>query len=1633
MEMDPHRRITRSTSNITRNPGEPEGAFWGRMIDPTDIERDRAEAIRAARRAASDDPSALLNTTQDEQVGQEMERNQRSLMDTDVPTNLLEEEIPFTSNLTNYTEQSLRMVNNMRTTFVDNSPSTTERVTTPVDMDITGASGPLDPAFTRPSLQTAQELDAQPTKGPKELGNVTNDLLDQYMDENYTDVLRTSLLNPSSYLSLPSVKKSPPQVQQKTMAMDWYLPDGSNRRLVEVQETRIADFRSPGGGTGALVMTLAHLMLQYQTTKYLVDLDTGEMFGWIANQWRQTGLYCSAQPFVLKELTARMTRCSEALRMDLEQEQQTRVIQLSKEGGQVNTPLPSLPMMPDPEAYINQPDAMTPQMRRNYVRDRTQAALTYLKEYETSSKWEQEPRYEAQQVRQRLQIIYGKADKVRNNIDTALLNDDIYRRRRVMRTLDLPQRFPLPQNMKNSPVETWVQWIRDESNKLIAAIDEEITRCQDPDDPFDGTASGIFPPLQNIAASQQGVTQGAQSIKPDESRNHSPQAVGTTQEKLVDIQTPLQRQAAPPLQDHRQRTLLPGEPQSPQNQVQASDSSQSRTGNGEKQEDRTSQTGQPSAITSTQRRIEESQQEILFENEQQADDPFRTLRSFHEKQREERQGEDQPRTSVTSHSTLEGAVGGTVTQHPKPQRQTQKNQSQGNSQQKTAKQQGNNQPSQSNFYQGTHNTTTYMELPSSIQSKICGRCGLMGHIRRFCKEEVYCKHCRMPTHSTTACRTYPSTSSRKNTPEKRTPEEIDHEVNRRVQEGMLRILTELSTNRQVVDNQGAFHFQQGVSNQPEDSNTPYQHIPEQRHGPQNQIDDLQRPPEVFEQQRVEPSTVGQGEEGHNQNPILDQQWGEQLHQQPPLRPTSLVNTQVRNDVNQVTGSSATAEANVKAATIQRRIEESREENQVQQGSAYATTNVHPNRTDPATNRQVEQTSCAQCNCHCQASRGTVNSAPVTESRRFNLHTEYEDRSSGGSNFFRGKKQNEEKSSRECQIIRILPEEDDDYMDIIRNSVSSQNRKDLKPMFVNNFFAGDNNWRTVPQATSETARHFDESKSRASTGVQTAVSFLGEEDKNLSILQAGLARMKSMGVNGTECKAQPPVVVEPTKPGNTTSWSTHSFNIPNPQQDISRQQCKGYPDFTVPPPTIQTSTTTPSTPQTPCKQEESAILRVIEKMTETMDQQMKLSATRADYNMQQNTKMMEQFIRAQDRRDLDPALMDIPTFTGQEPEKCLEWITRIRNVCRQSGRSFRQELTNKSGLVVQNFLSSLDTNITENDLVERVLQMFSDIPTTTQAITKLKEMRQAENESILAFNQRYKTLVERVEGRPIENITSPVAMEMYLGTIILPLRRSIKNSIFWGSKHAPTTVGEAMTKAQQLSVKHLYAAGEETEENQSKPTEDVVINEISQKFQNRYQGRRDDFRDSSRNRQDSYEHRQWQQYGGRRNSNYSANYQSSPTTGAEDHNKQRRFDTSTNLASNSQQGTDRQQPTTEKSDESTRRQNRGEANQNSVLRGGYTQILVNPMQLTDAEFTLWLEKLVEARKNRQERKPRPYRNFRKPYNNDQSEFKKPPLRNKLQPAQELDVQNIMDMFHCEYDDIVEAVDLYNMDVEESQMA
>ena len=112
-------------------------------------------------------------------------------------------------------------------------------------------------------------------------------------------------------------------------------------------------------------------------------------------------------------------------------------------------------------------------------------------------------------------------------------------------------------------------------------------------------------------------------------------------------------------------------------------------------------------------------------------------------------------------------------------------------------------------------------------------------------------------------------------------------------------------------------------------------------------------------------------------------------------------------------------------------------------------------------------------------------------------------------------------------------------------------------------------------------------------------------------------------------------------------------------------------------------------------------------------------------------------------------------------------------------------------------------------------------------------------------------------------------------------------------------------------------------------------------------------------------------------------------------------------------------------------------QRQLPRGSYTQIMVNPTQLSGGEFTAWMDRLVEARRNRQENKPRPFRQFRKPFfqrGNDVEETQRQQsLKNKLKPAEELNTEEIMAHMRCEYADIEEAVEMYNLDIEECRSA
>ena len=245
---------------------------------------------------------------------------------------------------------------------------------------------------------------------------------------------------------------------------------------------------------------------------------------------------------------------------------------------------------------------------------------------------------------------------------------------------------------------------------------------------------------------------------------------------------------------------------------------------------------------------------------------------------------------------------------------------------------------------------------------------------------------------------------------------------------------------------------------------------------------------------------------------------------------------------------------------------------------------------------------------------------------------------------------------------------------------------------------------------------------------------------------------------------------------------------------------------------------------------SEILKSIQSITEVMQQQLLLNSKTTEQGIVETANLFQEMIKAQEKRDLDPALLAIPTFSGEAKDRpqCLDWVSIVKNVCDQSGRSFRQELVNKSGILVQNFIRSLNGNITNNELTEKILQFFYDVPTTSHALNKLRLIRQGAEEPIVNYNQCYQNLVERVEGYQLNSIRSTVTMELYLGSIIEPIWKSIQNTFYFNSKHALKTLGEAIQKAQDRHIKHLYAIGEDQDSVTSSidVLPEITINEVT---------------------------------------------------------------------------------------------------------------------------------------------------------------------------------------------------------------
>ena len=99
--------------------------------------------------------------------------------------------------------------------------------------------------------------------------------------------------------------------------------------------------------------------------------------------------------------------------------------------------------------------------------------MIYILEDIETKRMMTEGRYNNEELLVRLGAVFGHVDQVRDHIDRALQQDDAHHRKRDMRFLLLPTRFPRPESMGQGDVAVWTNWICGETEEIMKQLEEE--------------------------------------------------------------------------------------------------------------------------------------------------------------------------------------------------------------------------------------------------------------------------------------------------------------------------------------------------------------------------------------------------------------------------------------------------------------------------------------------------------------------------------------------------------------------------------------------------------------------------------------------------------------------------------------------------------------------------------------------------------------------------------------------------------------------------------------------------------------------------------------------------------------------------------------------------------------------------------------------------------------------------------------------------------------------------------------------------------------------------------------------------------------------------------------------------------
>ena len=103
------------------------------------------------------------------------------------------------------------------------------------------------------------------------------------------------------------------------------------------------------------------------------------------------------------------------------------------------------------------------------------------------------------------------------------------------------------------------------------------------------------------------------------------------------------------------------------------------------------------------------------------------------------------------------------------------------------------------------------------------------------------------------------------------------------------------------------------------------------------------------------------------------------------------------------------------------------------------------------------------------------------------------------------------------------------------------------------------------------------------------------------------------------------------------------------------------------------------------------------------------------------------------------MKNIKIFDDSNKAECITWLSQVEAAAKFTNTPFRELICQSMEPAMLHVFSDLSALASDADIKEAILTNYSDIPSSTEAATRLQNIQFSMNKPLVTFNHRYEAI------------------------------------------------------------------------------------------------------------------------------------------------------------------------------------------------------------------------------------------------------------------------------------------------------